>query len=43
MITVPPTLTLPHKGGGYKISSPFPLRGEGWGGCVPGSARACGA
>ena len=35
-ITVPPTLTLPHKGGGDKYSAhkiiPSPLRGEGWGG-----------
>jgi hypothetical protein len=36
MHVVPPTLALPHKGGGdMKLSphsSPSPLMGEGWGG-----------
>ena len=32
---LPPTLTLPHKGGGNGFNSapaPSPLMGEGWGG-----------
>ncbi|MCC7049606.1 MAG: UPF0280 family protein [Alphaproteobacteria bacterium] len=31
-IAWPPTLTLPHKGGGDRNSAPSPSMGEGWGG-----------
>jgi|SRR5579884_611499 len=34
MLTLPPTPTLPHQGGG-RIAAPSPLVGEGWGGGEP--------